>query len=177
MAKKDITDFSVTRDLLGKMGGEYAVELVRICGKKGRPVTDEEIEKKIKLKITEIRAVLNRLHYRGVAGYYKKRNPKTGWYAYTWEINPKRIAELVCEKQQDEIIRLEKKLEFEASYVIFSCKKLCKGHPFEVAAEYNFRCPECGETLEAQDNEKASKELKKTINAMKNELIELRSIQ
>jgi transcription initiation factor TFIIE subunit alpha len=176
MVKKDITSFAVTKDLIGKIGGDYAVELVRICEKKGRPVTDEEIEKKIKLKITEIRAVLNRLHYRGIASYNKKRNPKTGWYAYTWMINPKRIAELVCEKQQDEILRLEKKLEFEANYVIFSCKKLCRGQPFEIAAEYNFRCPECGETLEAQDNEKAGKELKKTISTMKNELIELRNI-
>ena len=33
MAKKDITDFSVTRDLLGKMGGEYAVEPVKIHSK------------------------------------------------------------------------------------------------------------------------------------------------
>ena len=176
MVKKDITSFNVTRDMLGKIGGEYATELVRICEKKARPVTDEEIEKKIKLKITEIRAVLNRLHYRGIASYNKKRNPKTGWYAYTWSINPKRIADLVCEKQQDEIIKLEKKLEFEANYVILSCKKLCKGHPFEIAAEYNFRCPECGESLEAQDNEKASKELKKTISSMKSELSDLKSI-
>lgn len=176
MPKKAITDFQIVKDLLGTVGGEYAVELVRICEKKGRPVTDEEIEKKLKLKITEIRAVLNRLHYRGIAAYYKKRNPKTGWYAYTWEIAPKRIAELVYEKQQDEIIRLEKKLEFEANYVIFSCKKLCKGHPFEVAAEYNFKCPECGETLNAQDNEKTSKELRKTIAQMKSELTELKSM-
>ena len=168
-----IFDFTLTKDFLTKVGGEYAPELVKICSTKGRPITDEEIGKRLPLKITEIRTVLNRLHFRGIASYQKTRNTKTGWYSYTWEINPGRIAELILEEQVQEIGKLEKQTEFEQNYEIFNCKKKCGDFPFEIAAEYLFRCPECGETMNPADTRKRTKDLKKHIETLKNEAVEL----
>src|SRR3989344_1215572 len=106
---KKIYEIQMAQEFLKSVGGEYALELVKICDNKKRPVTDEEIGKKLPLKVTEIRTVLNRLHYRGIACYQKTKNPKTGWYSYTWEVKSNRIAELILEGRAEEITKLERK--------------------------------------------------------------------
>jgi len=164
-SRKNLLDFVITQELLKNIGGEQAVDLVKICQNKKRPVTDEEISKKMKMKVTEIRTILNRLHYRGVAGYQKTRNQKTGWYSYTWEINTKRIAELLLEQQIEKIEKLEQKAELEKDYTFFTCKNNCDYLPFEIAAEYQFKCPVCNLPTDAVDYKKR---IKKTQEEIKN---------
>ena len=120
----------LVQDFLKSTGGDYAVELVRICVEKKRPVRDEEIGKKLPLKITEIRTILNRLHYRGIACYQKTKNNKTGWYSYTWEIKAPRIAELILEQQAENITKLEKQVELAGTYEFYSAGKGLSEYPF-----------------------------------------------
>jgi transcription initiation factor TFIIE subunit alpha len=168
--QKKIYEFQIVKDFLKDIGGEFAIELVKICINKKKPITDEEIGKKLPLKITEIRAILNRLHYRGVACYQKTRNNKTGWYSYTWEIKPDRISELILEKQAEQMQKLEKDIEFQGGHVFFSAGKGMAEYPFEIAAEYDFKCPETGKPLEAIDNKKRIKELEKKMENLKKEV-------
>jgi transcription initiation factor TFIIE subunit alpha len=163
MAKKDIISHELAKNFIRNTGGEDAIELIKVCHNAKRKLTDEEIAKKTKLKITEVRAILNRLHYRGIACYDKKKNNRTGWYSYTWEIKEKRIAELIVEEQSEEIKKLEKKLEFEKEYVFFACDSLCESVPFEIAAEYKFKCPKCGKAMKIIDNRKRIREIKKQL--------------
>ena len=176
MAVKKIVNFILAQDFLSSIGGKDAVALVKICEKKNQPVTDEEIETHLKVKITEIRTALNRLHYRGIAVYQKKRNNKTGWYSYTWEIKTKRIAALILEQQLEAIAKLDKRIEYEATYAFFICKKKCSTFPFEIATEYQFRCPECGTTMATMDNKKNLKDLKKQKETLETELEELKKM-
>jgi len=172
--QKKIVNYLVVQDFLEKVGGQHAIQLVKICEKKGAPITDEEIGKKLPLKITEIRTILNRLHFRGIACYNKKRDTTTGWYSYTWEIAPKRVAELILEEQSEEISKLEQKADFEGGHAFFGCgKKRCEQLPFEIAAEYQFRCPECGGIMEAVDAKKRAKSLKRRVSTMRKEMGEL----
>ena len=159
MPAETITRFELTKNFLGTIGGEHAAQLVGECEKKGRLTTDEELATALGLKVTEIRTILNQLHYRGIACYQKTKNPKTGWYSYTWEIKSGRIAELLIEKHSEERGRLERKAALQTNYDIFRCKKGCSILPFEVAAEYQFRCPNCNEPLGPTDGRK---ELEKT---------------
>lgn len=163
MAKKSILLQDLAKTFVKNTGGEGAIPVIKAWDNKKKRMTDEEISKKTKLKITEVRAILNRLHYRGIACYDKKKNNQTGWYSYTWEIKEKRIAELIIEEQSEEIKKLEKKLEFEKDYVFFGCKAMCDSVPFEVAAEYQFRCPKCGKTMEIVNNKKIIKNIKKQL--------------
>jgi transcription initiation factor TFIIE subunit alpha len=174
--KKDLLSFSITQDFLKNVAGDYAFDVVKTCQKKGKEITDEEIGKDVKIKITEIRAVLNRLHYRGIACYNKSRNQKTGWYSYTWGIKTKRIAELLLEQYAEEIQKLDKKKQFEKDYALFSCQKNCSNIPFEVAVEYQFKCPDCGDTMEAVDKQKSSKEVNKRIKTLQEEAKEIEKI-
>ncbi len=173
---KKIYEYSIVQDFLKSIAGDYSIELVRICSEKKRPVADEEIGKKLPLKVTEIRTILNRLHYRGIACYQKTKNNKTGWYSYTWEIKNSRIAEILLERQAEEITKLEKTMEFEGSHDFFSSGKGMAEYPFEIAAEYNFKDPENGKALEAVDNKRRVKNLVKKIELLKIEAEGLRKI-
>ncbi len=175
--KRNILSFQIAQDFLKTSAGEYGFDVVKVCQKKGKHITDEEIGKSLKIKITEIRAVLNRLHYRGIACYNKTRNQKTGWYSYTWDIKTGRIAELVLEQYAEEIQKLEKKKQWEKNYALFTCQNKCSHIPFEVAVEYQFKCPECGNNMEAIDGEKNKREITKKIKTLTEEVREIDKIQ
>lgn len=166
MKANKLLNFIETKEFIETIGGKEAADLIKICNKKKRGVSDEEIATEIRLKITEVRAILNRLHYRGIACYQKTKNTKTGWFSYTWEIKLKRIAELLLERQAEEISKLEQKLDFEKNYEFFACKDSCEMVPFEVAAEYQFKCPKCGSMMEKSDSKRRLREIRKKIKLM-----------
>ncbi len=171
---KDILSFQITQDFLKNVGGNYATDIVKICLKKNGKCLDEDIEHGMKnLKITEIRSVLNRLHYRGIACYNKVKNKNSGWYTYTWEIKKRRIVELILEQHSEQLQKLERKATFEESHVFFACPKKCEETPFEIAAQYEFRCPECGEMMNPVNMENKNKEIQGHIETLKTELTEL----
>lgn len=176
MGDKKIYNLQITADFLTSVGGGYAAQLARIYNRKGKPITDEEIGRKLPLKITEIRTILNKLHYYGIACYQKTRNPKTGWYSYAWEISAKRVATLILERQEEELEKLRGRVEYEKNYAFFSCKNSCNNVPFEIAAEYEFRCPACGAVMDAVNNKTRLRELKKRAGVLEGEIAELKKI-
>ncbi|VVB74433.1 Transcription factor E [uncultured archaeon] len=170
MPKKSITELVLVRDLLDTVGGQDAIELVKICEKKKKMATDEEISKKMKKKVTDIRAILNKLHYRGIACYQKSRNQKTGWYNYTWEIKKDRIAEIIGEQQEENLEKLTQKKNLEADYCFFDCNQCNERAVFEIAAEYNFICPGCGGSMTSANDPSRQKELSGKIKKIEKEL-------
>ena len=174
--KKRIVDFLIAREFIKTVAGEAAVDLVEMCEKKNCGVTDEELAKKLGVKVTEIRTILNRLHYRGIVCYNKKKNKRTGWYSYTWAIKTKRIVELLIEQRTEQLQKLENKMRLEENYALFSCKMNCDVVPFEIAAEYRFKCPECGKTLGSVDSKKRANMTKKQITNLKKDVVELEEL-
>ncbi|MFH1751719.1 MAG: hypothetical protein ABH821_02170 [archaeon] len=172
-----ITSFQSVTDLLTSMAGIEGIKLVEICEKKRKSVTDEELAKKLSLKVTKVRTILNQLHYRGIACYNKSKNSKTGWYSYTWEIKNKRIAEIILERQKEEIEKLEKRKVLEENYVLFACPKKCDDFPFEIAAEYNFRCPECGNNMKSLDQKRRISDTNKKIKVLQEEIVIMQKIK
>lgn len=174
MAK--ITRFPIVQDFLKNVGGEYAIDLVKICETKNDGATDEELAKKLRLRVTEVRTILNRLHYRGIAFYKKTKNTRTGWYNYAWGIKSHRVIELLLAEQKEVIEKLETSQSFEKTYSYFSCRKNCTAVPFEIAAEYQFKCPECNGTMEAVNSEERAKKLSKQIIGLKKGVEEMQKI-
>ena len=133
----------------------------------------EYIGKKVPIKITEIRAVLNRLHYQGIAAYTKTKDSKSGWYYYNWLINKGRVVELIVDKQKCELEKLKQKQNLTRNYDFFACNSACEEIPFEVAAEYNFKCPKCGKSMDLLNNKKSMKTIDGKLAGLEKELLEL----
>lgn len=177
MPAKTITNLCLVKDFLETVGGPEALELTKICENKKKRITDEELSKKMKMKVTEVRTILNRLHYRGIACYEKTRNQKTGWYNYTWEIRKDKIAEIIIEQQGEIINKLAQKRDLEADHSLFDCVKCDQRAPFEIAVENNFICPICGSTMNSANDPKKTKEIEKRIQLIEKELIDLNKIK
>ena len=175
--KTKLTNYPIINEFLEQVGGEKASELVKFYEKKGKPIKDEDAAGKMKVKVTDVRTILNRLNYRGIANYQKTRNKKTGWYSYTWTIDKKRVLALIMEKQREEIEKTEQTSETEDMSSFFSCKKGCHEAPCEVAAEYQFRCPDCGSELKFMDSKKRIKQAKERLEVMRKEVEEFKKLK
>lgn len=153
-------DSSLVKEFLKNKAGPEAYDVAKALGE---GVTDQEIKKETGLDINKIRSVLNRLHYLGIIEYDKEQAEKSSWYTYTWFLREDRIKELLEERYRDELQDLKKDLEMKESHVFFECEKGCDTHPFEVAYEYDFECPECGGKMDKSQKD-GVEEIKERIN-------------
>ncbi len=151
----------LVKDFIVSRYSNEAYSILLALDREGK--TDEMIAKKVKLKVNEIRAYLNQLHYDGIIYYTKEKAKDSNWYTYTWFVKKERISELLKERYVELLEELKKKLEYENTYTFFKCKKGCSKLPFELAFEYDFKCPECGGVMKSYNNSKDKKKLEKEI--------------
>jgi len=135
------------RNLLVELAGEKALKVV---GEMTEPLSDEDISKCAGIKISEIRAVLNKLHAAGIAAYDRTRNDE-GWYTYTWHLSEERTHEMLGERKAQEQQSAQERRVLESTVDFYSCpscfKKTSSRLNFEQAVEAGFRCPDCAEML------------------------------
>lgn len=158
----------LVKEFISTNAGEHAYKIVRILDK---GMTDEQISRKIKIGVNEIRTALNKMHYLGVIDYSKIKAKKTNWYTYTWFLQKERVNELLKNRYEEELDKLNEKLDMHDNHVFFKCKNGCDMLPFELAFEYNFKCPDCGTIMQQQNTNKEQRilrsravEIKKLIN-------------
>ncbi|MCK4319107.1 hypothetical protein KAW38_00875 [Candidatus Micrarchaeota archaeon] len=130
------------REALVEHAGENALPLLKSFE---GSTSDDELSKTLKIKISDVRAALNKLHTLGIVRYNRTRDTETGWFSYFWTINSQKMnewSETVQEKHEKEFVLPEGDHYF--------CPK-CKRdsiHNFDSASEYGFRCPLCSSSLD-----------------------------
>jgi len=144
---------SYARQLLIDLAGENSLEIVRNF--RGNP-SDEDIAKKLKIKISDVRATLNKLHSAGLVNYFRDKDNETGWYSYSWNLNRSKIQNWVEESIQD---KHKEFLESGDHYFCVECG-LESIKPFESATEVKFKCHSCDKDLEFLDVEKLNELIK-----------------
>ncbi len=161
--KKDpiiqLMDLPFVREFLIKKGGENAIPVLKLVIKMGNAVTDEQVAEKMGVKVTVVRAVFNRLHFWGIADYTKTRDEDTGWWTYTWFLVKDKIKEAVLEELKEREEELRQKRQELDEFMFFECPEGHVREPFEVAMEYDFKCPECGAELVPVDADAEKKKI------------------
>ncbi|MFA5745360.1 MAG: hypothetical protein WC932_00675 [archaeon] len=157
--KKEMLIDKTTKQFLEQVAGPLAPEIIKMYNT-DKSYSPEEISEKLKKKITTIRSTLNSLHYRGIACYKKVRNNQN-MFDFYWEIKFKKIIELVMESEIESLKKIEETLSLQQGRDYFYCPKKCIDVPFEVAAAYNFKCPNCNKTLEIMNSKTLANSLKK----------------
>lgn len=141
---KVLADSTVRQNLIG-IGGENALAIVRsFLGNQ----SDEELAKKLKIKISDVRATLNKLHNEGLVNYIREKDSETGWYSYSWSLNHNRIEKWAS----TQLSRLNATGGSEF-YFCPSCGASSITN-FESAAGSEFRCERCNRLLEFIDEKK-----------------------
>lgn len=136
------------RQSLVNLAGENSLAIIRNFDKN---VSDDDISKKLKLKISDVRATLNKLHGAGLVTYLRDKNSETGWYSYTWMASADKIDRWIAERLEER--RLNASSGGEEHYFCASCG-INSIHTFESAYGCFFKCNLCSKDLEFLDDVK-----------------------
>lgn len=139
-----LSDCHVRQDLIG-IGGENALAIVRnFTGNQ----SDEEMAKRLKIKISDVRATLNKLHNEGLVNYIREKDSETGWYSYSWSLNHQRM-----ERWASTHVGKINTFGADGTSEFYFCPS-CGTESitnFESAAGCEFRCERCNKMMEFID--------------------------
>ena len=162
------------RSFLYIIGGDIAIEVGNeLLNSEDKDITDEDITENIKerleeagidfepddpdvLKLNTVRKTLYKLYSSKLAQFRRIRDKTTGWFIYYWWHEFDLLDEILIEKKKIVQKKLRERLQFEENNYFFVCKNCVDSkykYDFDEAFELNFRCPDCGNPLEAQNNE------------------------
>lgn len=136
------------RQRLIDLGGENAIAIVRNFREN---YSDEEISKKLEIKISDVRATLNKLHNEGLVNYLREKNNETGWYSYSWAINVTRIERWASTALSNSAFN-----SGSGEYYFCSDCGISSIINFESAMDLSFKCERCERSLEHIDQNKMS---------------------
>ena len=172
------------RSLLYIIGGDIAIYVgTELLNSESKDITDEDITENIKeridgtdidfepedneiLKLNTVRKTLYKLYSEKLAQFRRIRDKSTGWFIYYWWHEFDLLDEILLEKKKLVESKLRDRLQFEQNNYFFICKTCEKSnlkYNFDEAFELNFRCPDCGSSLEAKDNKDIIEFLKNKI--------------
>ncbi|NYZ79325.1 hypothetical protein H0N99_04215 [Candidatus Micrarchaeota archaeon] len=131
------------RNLIMEIAGEKALSVAEALEE---PLSDEDLASSCKIKVSEVRAVLNKLHSYGLTSYERSRDKESGWYSYVWRLSLGDINKILEKKK--EVVAVS---GLDESFDFYTCSACKKGEgvmiPFEVAFENRFKCLDCGAPL------------------------------
>ncbi|MFW9825903.1 MAG: hypothetical protein ACFFE4_23390, partial [Candidatus Thorarchaeota archaeon] len=166
------------------IGGEIAIYVgLELINSESEDITDEDITENIKasisgteidfepddtetLKLNTVRKTLYKLYSEKLAQFRRIRDKSTGWFIYYWWHEFDLLEEILIEKKKLADSKLRERLHFEEENYFFfcnNCQQTNIKYNFDEAFELNFRCPDCGASLVAQDNQKIIEFLKSKI--------------
>ncbi|MBN2454611.1 hypothetical protein JXB11_03630 [Candidatus Woesearchaeota archaeon] len=159
-----------TEEVINQVVGEDVLKVVGLLkGKKD--VSEFKMAGQLKLDIQAVRNMLYRLHNHNLVTYKRKKDRKKGWYISYWTFNKNRVKELIGDLKKQKLEHFRQRLETESANVnnFFICPKACTRMDFHSAAQFNFKCPECGAVMQQQDNAKTIDFLKEKIREIESE--------
>ena len=144
--------------------GEDAVPIVQyLKGKKN--ISEFKIAESIKTEVNSVRKMLYAMQTSNLVSYYRKKDRQKGWYISYWTLKPESFDYLSLATKQQKLQQFKERLHKEETNegLFYICPTLCVRLEFEKAAEISFKCPECGSTLQHQDNIKTIEQLRAKI--------------
>lgn len=138
------------RQTLIDLAGENTLNVIKEFDKE---MSDEELARKTKIKVSEVRAVLNKMHSGGLVSYTRNRDKDSGWYSYLWKLNTTKMEEILPKAEQERNAESGEEATEGEHYICRICNP-DKKVPFDRASELLFKCEVCGSSLEFFENQK-----------------------
>jgi transcription initiation factor TFIIE subunit alpha len=145
--------------------GIHALQIVKYLEGK-QDISEFRIAEDLKIEIHAIRNLLYKLHGSHLVTYIRKKDRIKGWYISYWTLNLARFKEMLPIVRKNNLKKIKKRLLDEKKNQFYLCKNMCSRMNFESAMDLNFKCQECGELMNFQDNSR-------TIEFLNNKILEL----
>lgn len=160
----------LVEDVVSEVAGRDVLPLVKAL-KNRKNVSEFKLADRIKKEINQTRNMLYRLYDASLVSFVRKKDKKKGWYIYYWTFNSGRIKHLMYLLRKRKLERLQDRLKHEKSGQFYVCKNSCLRLDFEQSTEFNYKCPECGELLDLEDNSKKLRELEKELVVLEKDVV------
>ncbi|MHA1889807.1 MAG: transcription factor E [Promethearchaeota archaeon] len=152
------------------IGGDICVKLANELEKlKGKEITDQELSELLGEDINTTRKNLYKLLDYNLATYRRVRDKKNGWILFYFRANFDGYQDILVERNKKQIDKWKELLEYEQNNIFYSCAAGCTRLPFDQASDINFRCPNCDEILNFQDNSSKIEEIRRKIEKAEKE--------
>ncbi len=147
--------------------GEDALKLAGIMAN-WKNLSEFKLMKKAKLDVQRTRNILYKLHSNNLADYTRVKDNKSGTYVSYWSFNRLMAKNLFSRIRQEKLQRFRERLEEEASNIngYFICPAACIRADFTTAVQTGFKCVECGQLLEQEDNTRTINFLREKVREM-----------
>ncbi len=160
----------VLKEIITRIAGDRGYEVAKVLA--GEEVTDDEVAKRMGMRVNLVRKILYDLYENRVVSYRRVRDEHSGWYVYYWQIEPERAREYFDNNKRLLMQKLQERLEAERDTIFFSCGNGDPKVSFELAAESDFKCPRCGSKLGPYDNSSVVMALERQIESLRQRLVE-----
>ncbi len=127
------------------------------------------IAEELDLEIHRTRNLLYRLLDSNVVSFKRKKDKIKGWYICYWDFNEQAIFYLEEKLRLETIAKLKERLAKEQQGFFYMCRHAHARLGFEEAVENDFKCPECGELMNQQNNERTISFLQERIAKLEKE--------
>lgn len=155
--------------VVSETAGEDVVPLVKKLKNK-KNFSEFKLAEALKQEVNTTRNMLYRLLRHNLVSFNRKKDKRKGWYIYYWTFNTKRVGYLTGDLKRQRLERLKERLEREKEGYFFECKNKCMRVNFEQATDFGYKCPECGEILDQEDNQKKIEEIEKEIKKLEKQI-------
>lgn len=159
----------IVEDVVSEVAGADTIDVISALKNK-KNVSEFKIAEDIKKEINETRNMLYRLYHSNLVSFIRRKDKKKGWYIYYWTFDIKRVKYLVFEIKKKKIINLKERLERETNTTFFVCPEKCIRLSFDQAFDFEYKCPECGNILQQENNVDKIRSIEKEMKQLEIEL-------
>jgi transcription initiation factor TFIIE subunit alpha len=156
-------------ETIADVAGPDVVAIVKLLKNK-KNVSEFRLAEMIKEEVNIVRNMLYRLYHLNLVSFTRRKDKTKGWYIYYWTLNPKQLKHVVIQNKKEKLEKLKARLERESGNPFFICENACMRLEFDTALTYEFKCPECGELMQQEDNSKKIKEIEKEISEIEKQI-------
>lgn len=161
---------ALTEEVIRELVGDEALPIIWYL--KGKEhVSEFKIAQDCKIEIHKTRNLLYRLLEHNLVYFHRKKDKIKGWYICYWDFNEKAVEHVHGKIKKHQFDKLQQRLSTEAGNTFYMCKSACVRMSFEKAMDFNFKCPECGELMNEQDNSRTIEFLKGRVQELGKNLV------
>jgi transcription initiation factor TFIIE subunit alpha len=159
----------IKEELILELSGDEGLRIVEFIKDK-EDTSEFVISEKLSIEIHQTRTLLYKLLDYNLTNFIRRKDKIKGWYICYWNFNPEELIHTYNKLKTEKIEKLNERLNKEKGNQFFMCGNACIRMPFEKAVDFEFKCPECGELMNQQDNARTIEFLKERITELQKEM-------